>query len=107
MAESEVFVIIEHKALIKVLNGNHVVIALGGGALLDQYNRVVVENAGQVLCLSASDEVLWARLHGNAIIRPLLSDSSIQDEQTTDHTNQVINSDHEYHRLLELIKATG
>ena len=95
---------IERDALIKVLSGNHVVVALGGGALLNEHNRVMADNAGQVLCLSASDEVLWARLHGNAIIRPLLSDSSVQNEQTVDHTNQVLDSDHEYHRLLELLK---
>jgi shikimate kinase / 3-dehydroquinate synthase len=48
------------------------VVALGGGALLDGYNRALVEANGQVLCLSAPLETLLKRLSEQPISRPLI-----------------------------------
>jgi 3-dehydroquinate synthase len=50
------------------------VVALGGGALLDGTTRTIAEDAGPVLCLSASVQTLTERLAGDKIQRPLLAD---------------------------------
>ena len=47
------------------------VIAPGGGALLDPRSRAALEGAGVLLCLTASPETLLARLNGSHA-RPLL-----------------------------------
>ncbi len=47
------------------------VIAPGGGALLDPRSRAALEGAGVILCLTASPETLLARLNGSHA-RPLL-----------------------------------
>ena len=50
------------------------VMALGGGALLDEHNRRLVESRGPVVCLSASLGVLLERLRNSSAPRPLLAD---------------------------------
>ncbi len=52
------------------------VCALGGGALLLQQNRSLVESNGRVLCLSASFETILNRLGGDESGRPLLDGDS-------------------------------
>lgn len=49
------------------------VIALGGGALLDEKNRRLAETAGKVICLSAPLEALLQRLLEDVEQRPLLA----------------------------------
>ena len=48
------------------------VVSLGGGALLDEQNRVRVEAQGPVLCLEASIDTLLSRLGPSGQERPLL-----------------------------------
>ena len=48
------------------------VVALGGGALLNQENRMLVERHGTVICLSATVETLFKRLNSDTVQRPLL-----------------------------------
>lgn len=62
----------ESAALADVLDFEHGVIALGGGALLHPENRLRAEAAGQVLCLSAPFEAIVARLEAGQGQRPLL-----------------------------------
>jgi 3-dehydroquinate synthase len=62
----------ESRALAQVIAAGQVVVALGGGALLDPQNRAGVEAAGSVLCLSASFETLLARSSAQQGQRPLL-----------------------------------
>jgi shikimate kinase / 3-dehydroquinate synthase len=50
-----------------------VVIALGGGALLDPANRRTAEEHGDVVCLSGRYETLLARLSTDEATRPLLA----------------------------------
>lgn len=61
----------EKEALKEVMASTPGVIALGGGALLDAQSQRLVCEAGQVLCLRASPEILLARLQ-HAEDRPLL-----------------------------------
>lgn len=49
------------------------VISLGGGALINPQNRAMAEQNGEVLCLTASLDILIARLKASNISRPLLN----------------------------------
>lgn len=63
-------------------------IALGGGALLDVRNRSAVEEAGQVMLLNASPDVLANRLQADATVRPLLHEKNSLTallQQRTEH----------------------
>ncbi|MCK4725693.1 MAG: bifunctional shikimate kinase/3-dehydroquinate synthase, partial [Anaerolineales bacterium] len=65
----------EQDVLKSLLVRQHGVISLGGGTLLDPGNRAVVEEIGQILCLSASAEDLITRLQTADEERPLLNES--------------------------------
>ena len=52
----------EQAALSGILSHSSGVVALGGGALLDENNRRAVEARGRVLCLNAPAEILHGRL---------------------------------------------
>lgn len=69
VAESEVI------AEIAAMEGEAVV-ALGGGALLAERNRTVVESAGRVLLLEAPREVILARAESQTGTRPLVDSES-------------------------------
>jgi len=62
----------ERAALESVLASDEGVVALGGGALLSQENRALVEAAGPVLRLSAGFETLLSRAQASAVERPLI-----------------------------------
>lgn len=64
----------ERAALLDVLHHPSAVIALGGGALLDDGNRQQVETCGRVLCLQAPADILYDRLQKTSTRRPLLRD---------------------------------
>jgi shikimate kinase / 3-dehydroquinate synthase len=62
----------ESAALKGLLNWQRGVVALGGGALLRPENRCMAEDAGIVVCLSASFEIILQRLGDGDGGRPLL-----------------------------------
>jgi shikimate kinase/3-dehydroquinate synthase len=62
----------ERAALEDVLARQAGVVALGGGALLSQTNRALVEATGPVLCLTADFEVLLERSRASSVERPLI-----------------------------------
>ena len=64
---------IEHSALRAACEQPPAVIALGGGALLDEQSRTEAESCGQVLLLEADIESLLERLGGGTATRPLLA----------------------------------
>lgn len=64
----------ERTALLSILDHAQGVIALGGGALLDEDNRQEVEASGRVLRLRAPIDVLYDRLQKTSTRRPLLRD---------------------------------
>ncbi len=66
----------EQAALSGILSHSSGVVALGGGALLDENNRRAVEARGRVLCLNAPAEILHGRLQKTSTPRPLLRDNS-------------------------------
>jgi shikimate kinase/3-dehydroquinate synthase len=74
------FRIIETKTLRTLHNLPPGIVALGGGALLDENNRHLVESNGMVLCLQADFDTLLARTNATPSQRPLL---------TGDHENRL------------------
>jgi shikimate kinase/3-dehydroquinate synthase len=63
----------ERRALRTLPENQTAVVALGGGALLDERNRAFVEKRGHVICLEAPVEVLYQRLASAQTQRPLVS----------------------------------
>lgn len=68
----------ESRALGELVLEQRCVIALGGGALLREENRRIVEAHGQVLCLSAPLPVLFSRLSSDQTPRPLIAGDAAQ-----------------------------
>jgi shikimate kinase / 3-dehydroquinate synthase len=66
----------EHTCLLKEISSGRGVVALGGGTLVNEQNRMDAEAAGQVLFLEASLEELEKRLTLDASLRPLLRNNS-------------------------------
>ncbi|HXQ35935.1 MAG TPA: shikimate kinase, partial [Anaerolineales bacterium] len=65
----EIFRDLETSTLKKVIKQSESVIALGGGALLRNENRILVETHGKVICLMAELETLFKRLNESSQIR--------------------------------------
>ncbi len=65
---------LELHTLLRLLNGQPGVMALGGGSLLEEGSRARVEACGKVVCLTASLLVLKHRLKSSST-RPLLADN--------------------------------
>jgi shikimate kinase / 3-dehydroquinate synthase len=63
----------ELQALREVVAGQQMVVALGGGALLNPQARAMAEANGTVLCLEADEPVLLERMRAEEGIRPLLA----------------------------------
>lgn len=63
---------IESEALESVCRRDHILVALGGGAILDPDNRALVKRTGLLVYLHAPAEVLADRLTRSRTIRPLL-----------------------------------
>jgi len=68
-----IFRALESQALEEALKLKNSVIATGGGAILSEHNREMMKQAGRVIWLDASPEVLAARITGDSN-RPLLHD---------------------------------
>ena len=68
-----VFRDLESDALKNLLNEKESVIALGGGALLRDENRIFAESNGKVILLMAELSTLLERLHNDSGKRPLLA----------------------------------
>jgi shikimate kinase / 3-dehydroquinate synthase len=64
----------EQAALFECIKKGNSIIALGGGALLDQKVRDNASRNGNIICLNANAESLINRLRISPITRPLISD---------------------------------
>jgi shikimate kinase len=67
----------EQEAIARLSEKDHQVVSLGGGAPMLEQNRAVIANTGKAVYLSASAEVLWSRISGDALSdtqRPNLTD---------------------------------
>jgi len=66
----------EHQIVEQVATVKQVVIALGGGALLDDTSRALILSTGAVVYLQASVDTILARTKGSD--RPLLRENSVK-----------------------------
>ncbi|HSJ89962.1 MAG TPA: 3-dehydroquinate synthase [Anaerolineales bacterium] len=73
---------LETAALKQIVQHEESVIALGGGALLRQENRTLIESNGSIIFLEADFETLQGRLHSDSNKRPLLA-GSLSEKLTT------------------------
>ncbi len=62
---------LEHDMIVRICQEKAVVIATGGGAMVSDENAACVKASGTVICLTATPEVILARVQGNTD-RPLL-----------------------------------
>jgi shikimate kinase/3-dehydroquinate synthase len=67
------FRLLEKVLLSDVVKRTHTVIALGGGTLVDDENRALVEHSGAVVCLLCEPEVILQRMGNELNARPLLA----------------------------------
>jgi len=63
----------EIEACLQVAEPADRVIACGGGALMDEGNRILIEAGGALVCLTGEPKVLLARLEQDGSSRPLLA----------------------------------
>jgi shikimate kinase len=76
----------ESGVLTDLLSRNHLVIAAGGGAILDPHNRQAIRAAGPAVWLTASLDSIYHRIHGDATTagrRPSLTGSDPRTEIET------------------------
>lgn len=74
---------IESQVLKQVLTSDSMVIATGGGVVLDRKNLVAMESAGTVVWLRASADTILRRMSGDTAtpgLRPSLTGSSLEQE---------------------------
>ena len=84
----------ERAAILQLAQRDKLVIATGGGALLDGANRTALEASGPVVCLRASAATIRTRLAGDRT-RPLLrpaADGAAQLEQLLAQRQQLYDS---------------
>lgn len=64
---------VEREVVRAVSRENGLVVALGGGALLDPRNQKDILATGPLICLTCAEPVLWRRLKPERQKRPLLA----------------------------------
>jgi shikimate kinase len=74
---------LERAALVKTAKGKGLVVALGGGALLDERNKELVEKTGILVKLTCSRRELVRRLKPSRSARPILAGGSLDDRVGT------------------------
>jgi shikimate kinase len=61
----------EHQILLRLRGAQRLVVATGGGIVLQSRNRLILRSLGPVVWLTADEEVIWERVSRNQN-RPLL-----------------------------------
>jgi len=65
---------LESKLVEELAQKEELVIATGGGLVLDPKNVVVLSKTGKIICLTASSEEILARISKQQDVRPLLQE---------------------------------
>ncbi len=77
---------IESQALEELLEDDVKIVSLGGGTVLDEYNRKLIKNKGKVIFLTGQPETIYDRLN-KSYNRPLLKEN-FSVENVTDVLNE-------------------
>jgi shikimate kinase len=70
---------LERAAIARVSEAQDIVVATGGGAMVNEDNARRLKESGMVICLTAAPDVIWARVQNNAD-RPLLQGENPLDK---------------------------
>jgi len=70
---------LERAALVKTAKNSGLIVALGGGALIDERNLALVEKTGILVKLSCSRRELVRRLRPSRSTRPILAGGRLDD----------------------------
>lgn len=70
---------LERAALVKKAKNKNLVVALGGGALIDKRNLELVEKSGILVKLTCSRRELVRRLRPSRLSRPILAGGKLDD----------------------------
>jgi shikimate kinase len=90
------FRLMESRVLATIAAGSGLVVSTGGGAVIAPENRQVMRNAGFIINLTASIEVIASRLTGDSE-RPLL-----QGDASTERIRTMLESREEYYADADL-----
>jgi shikimate kinase len=74
---------LERAALVKTAKNGGLVVALGGGALLDKRNKLLVGKTGVLVKLTCSRRELVRRLRASRSTRPILAGGRLDDRVRT------------------------
>ncbi|MFH1140973.1 MAG: 3-dehydroquinate synthase [Chloroflexota bacterium] len=93
----ESFRVMERQVVKEACAGHRIVVASGGGAIVDPDSRALMDASGFLVCLEARPEAIYARLHGQSdveegpVVRPLLegADSMERIRLLKDHRQPV------------------
>jgi shikimate kinase len=70
---------LERAAIARVSEAQDIVVATGGGAMVNEDNARRLKESGMVICLTAAPDVIWARVQNNTD-RPLLQGENPLDK---------------------------
>jgi shikimate kinase len=70
---------LERAELVKTARRGGLVVALGGGALMDKRNLALVETTGVLVKLTCSRRELVRRLRASRLSRPLIAEGNLDD----------------------------
>ncbi len=110
----DVFRDVEEAVLREEIARPEAVIALGGGTLLRQSNRELVEGSGKIICLQTEPRVLLERLSADSHPRPLLAGNLAEQlaqllGRRADHYDSFdtrINSDQSVEQICHKLQTT-
>lgn len=95
----------ERETLEKIINGKEVIVALGGGTIANESNLFLMKEAGKIIYLEVSPEVLYHRLK-HKVDRPLFRDL-VLDEKNKDEfirrIKKLLEEREKYYKQADLI----
>jgi len=80
---------LETKVLESIVKNNNQVVSLGGGTLLKETNRSIIQNYGKIICLTASNANLKSRLTKNTDSNRPLIDKDSNNNNSIDNLLQI------------------
>lgn len=101
----EYFRSLETKTLQKLSSEHNTVIALGGGTMAKEENVKIMKDAGKIIYLKVSPEMIYKRIK-NKIDRPLFRDLVLEEKPKEDFIDRILHilEDREkYYRLADMV----
>jgi len=68
----------EHALVVRICDMENVLVATGGGTVLDERNRALLKESAYIVWLKAKPLTIYRRIKGDSVKRPLLSPLKIE-----------------------------